>query len=426
MCRKSKWAHAQDEGGEPLHPYRTGIALPDQMETSAAQEDITLYAAQSDEHAASAMMELTAVDESFPYQAGRAARHMGNSAGETVEELTITPTFMGLRGTSLSLMRRDLEQALAHDQGSPQEIWRNIHFSKDAPDRITYLPVASQSHHRFILDNQMSLSEEDNGILYRTSLLFDEMRNLSRHFVVGGTLRLNIRDNLKQIEELRPYALLPVRSDVNRFTAQVIGLDRSYLGWLMTPKTDLHVALATGYLEEMYAGTGGEILYRPFGKTFAVGAEAWLAFRRDPYTAMNMGLNGDHLITGHLNAWYEFPNSNLTLQARIGRYLAEDLGGTLSLEKRMDNGVKISAFATATDNADFDLFGGTTHIYSGLKVSVPLGGIPYISNGSEARIASAPFGRNTGQAIDHPLPLYDMTERLSLHHISAHWNDIVE
>ena len=58
--KKWPWHTAKREAGEPLHPYRAGIALPDQMETSAAQEDITLYAAQSDEHTASAMMELAA------------------------------------------------------------------------------------------------------------------------------------------------------------------------------------------------------------------------------------------------------------------------------------------------------------------------------------------------------------------------------
>jgi len=424
-----KWPgrSTKHEATKPLRTYRTGLTLPGQMVTSAAQEDITLYATQSDAHIASTMMELSVADESLPYQLGHAARHMADHGGETVEELKITPTFMGLRGAAISLMRRDLEQALAHEQGSPQEIWRNIKFDKEKPDRIAYLPIASHSTApRLILDSQMSLSEEDSGILHRTSLVIDERRNIGRHFLIGGALRLNIHDNLDQIEKFRPVALLPVRSDVNRFTRQLVSVDRSYLGWMMTPKTDLHVSLAAGYLEEMYAGSGGEILYRPFGKTFAVGADAWLALRRDPLMDMHLGLNGDHLLTGHINAWYEFPDRDLTIQARVGRYLAEDFGGTLSLEKRMRNGIRISAFATATDNADFDPFGGTTHLYSGIKMSMPLGNIPHVPQGSEARIAVMPFGRDTGQAIDHPLPLYEMTERFSMRHISAHWNDVVD
>lgn len=421
------WRTAKREAEAPMSSYRAGISMPEQMETDAGREIIALYAAQAEGGKAGAMLELPPDGDSLPFHAGRAARRMAGRGGESVEELTVTPTFMGLRGPALSMMRRDLEQALARHQGSPQEIWRNARFDKSAPDRIAAgPPLAPPSWPRLILDNQVSLSEEDSGILYRTSLVLEEARNLGRHFMAGGALRLNLKDNLEGVETLRPAATLPVRSDVNRFTAQVVHMDRSYLGWLSTPKTDLHVALAGGYLEEMYAGAGGEVLYRPFGKTFALGADAWLAFRRDPYTPGNMGLNGDHLLTGHINAWYEIPDTDLTLHARIGRYLAEDLGGTLALEKRLDNGVRLSAFATATNDADFDPFGGTTHLYSGLKISVPLGGIPRIPNGSEARLSAAPFGRDAGQALDRPLDLYNMTERFSLRHIAAHWNDIVE
>lgn len=426
QMKKWPWHRVARQAAEPVHPYRTGFAAPGKMETSAAKEFINLYATRTNDAEASAMMELSRDNETFPFQLGRAARHMANEGGETVEKITVTPTYLGLHGPAISLMRRDLEQALARGQGSPQEIWRGASFDSAPPDRIAYMPVADTKYPRIVLDAQTSLSEEDSGILHRLSLIVDGVRGLGRHFLAGGATRININDNLQRLEKIRPLAPLPVRSDIDRFTMQALGLDRAYLGWMHTPKTDLHVALAAGYLEEMYAGAGGEVLYRPFGKTFALGADAWLALRRDPYTRANVGLNGDHVLTGHLNAWYEIPETDLILHGRIGRYLAEDIGATLSLEKRLDNGVTFSAFATATDAADFDLFGGTTHIYSGLRLNVPIGGFKELFGGSEARITAAPFGRDTGQSIDSPLPLYDLTERFSMRHIAAHWNDVTE
>jgi hypothetical protein len=423
---KWKWRSAERKPAEQVNPYRTGMAQPGQMETSAAREDIALYHAESDDLRAGAMMELSQNGEPLPYQAGRAMRHMANNGGETVEKLSLIPTYMGLRGPEISLMRRDLEQALARQQGSPQEIWRHVSFDETTPARHAALPVAAAKRYRMIFDNHISLSEEDSGLLYRTGLVFEARRNIGRHFMLGGAARLNLKDNLAQLNLFRPRAILPVRSDVDVFAARRFAIERGFIGWLSTPKTGLHAGLAAGYLEEMYAGAGGEFLYRPFGKNFAVGADAWLAFKRDPWSDLNLNLNGDHLLTGNLKAWYEFPGENMTLRASIGRYLAEDVGGTLALEKEFPGGAKLGGFVTATNDADIDVFGGATHLYSGIKLSIPLGGLKYIPDGAEARMTAAPLGRDTGQSLDSPLPLYEMTEAFSMRHIAAHWNDVME
>lgn len=239
-------------------------------------------------------------------------------------------------------------------------------------------------------------------------------------------MRLNAASNLEHLNDFRPLPALPVRSDVDLFAAQRIALDRAWLGWMTSLNTDLHLSLSAGYLEEMYSGAGGEILYRPFGKTFAIGADLWRALKRDPLADLNMGLNGVPVITGHLNAWYEFPDTDITLQARIGRYLAEDIGGTIELSHNFASGAKLSGFVTATDNSDFDIFGGTTNLYSGIKISLPLGSAPVLPDGSAARLTAAPLGRDTGQTLDAPVKLYEATEQLSLRHISRRWTEISE
>ncbi|HEY8191489.1 MAG TPA: YjbH domain-containing protein, partial [Alphaproteobacteria bacterium] len=244
--QKWKWRSVERKPAESINPYRTGMALPGQMANSAAKEGITLYHAESDDLRASTMMELSQNGESLPYQAGRAMRHMANNGGETVEKLSVIPTYMGLRGPEISLMRRDLEQALARQQGSPQEIWRNVTFDDATPARGAYLPVAAARRYRAILDSQISLSEEDRGLLYRTGLVFDARQNIGRHFMLGGAIRLNLKDNLTQLNQFRPRAILPVRSDVDVFAARRLAVDRSFLGWLATPKTGLHVGLAAG------------------------------------------------------------------------------------------------------------------------------------------------------------------------------------
>ena len=420
-----------DPDAEKLRNFRTGLGLPARMELAGQSEGVLLQ--ETTAHINSAQTHLLLSPHgTTPYQLGRAAIHMANHAGPEIEEFVVTPTIAGLRGPSVRLMRRDFEQALIRHQGSPEEIWRNAEFdtrSKPLLDRHNrFVEIFSAEEHiGLILDNQLSLAEEDNGTLYRTALLAKIRAPRMRGFLDAGLgLRLNLKHNLEKIRDIRPRALLPVRSNVDDFADRTITLDESYVAFTHSLRPDLHLALIGGYLEEMYAGAGGEILYRLFGSRWAVGAESWLALKRDPETTLNMMLNGDHLLTGHMNAYYDVPEIDVTLKARVGRYLAEDIGGTLGLQKIFRNGAALEGFVTVTDFADFDLFGGTTHAYNGVRLSMPLGGYKYMPKEASIRFKAEPFGRDTGQSLETPLALYELTEPFSFSHVMQNWGDIVE
>lgn len=420
---------AEDTDTKPLRPYRTGIPEPAAMVRDTGNEGLILHSAFADGVHAGAQLALIP-GPSAPYQLGRAARHMANHAGRDVEALTLTPHIYGLSGAPVTIMRAPLERAAAHKQGSAAELWHATRFNDPPKTQSILSPL---THGRFLkrefltftLDQTFSLAEEDQGVLYRTSLIANTREMITRHFVGGFSARFNLFDNLRRLNEYRPKALLPVRSNEDDFARNAVSVERAYIGYMRTLKTDLHIAVAGGYLEEMYAGVGGEILYRPFGKRFAIGAEAWQAFKRDPHHRLNLGLNGDHILSGHIQAWYEIPDTNLTLKLRAGRYLAEDVGGTLSLTNHFENGTRIEAFVTATNRADFDLFGGTTHLYSGLRMRMPIGNAPIMPRGSEINVAAMPMGRDTGQAIHSPLPLYELSDPISYRHLAQDWPDIL-
>lgn len=419
----------------PLAPRRSGELSTDAMEQSAVRENIILHGTRA-EDGHRVWTALIADDLSpLPFQTGRAARHMSAEGGGDAETFSIIPVRNGLYGPPISLARTDLERAAAHNNGSAAELWRSAEIGEDLPPDLYGGPVARAvrgglpwalpSTLRLTLAQDVSLSEEDSGILYRTSFMASERRALGAHTTVGGALRINLADNLDQLDEFRPAVLLPVRGDIDRFALNTVTFDRLYLSWMTTLRPGIHAAVTAGYLEEMFSGLGGEVLYRPFDRTFAVGAELWAAARRDPDTRFAMGLRGDRVLTGHLNAWYEIPDTDLTLHARAGRYLGGDYGGSFAVIKQLDNGIAVRGFVTATDSADFDVFGGTTHVYSGLELSLPLGDLPAVPAGSRVAVRAAPQGRNAGQALDTPMPLYDITNDFSLRQIAAQWGEAV-
>ena len=136
-------------------------------------------------------------------------------------------------------------------------------------------------------------------------------------------------------------------------------------------------------------------------------------------------LNRNHESFFGLQAFYDIPYLDITAQAKAGRFLAEDIGGQLSLSKTFKNGAKLEGFVSITDQADYDLFGGTTHAYNGVKLTLPLGGFKYMPRNSEIRTIISPMGRDIGQSINNPLPLYALTESFSYTHLEQHWDKIV-
>jgi hypothetical protein len=264
---------------------------------------------------------------------------------------------------------------------------------------------------------------DSSGVLLsRSSIVGTATETLGNHFLIGGGLRLNTSNDI--------IPALPssndVRSDVWRFAGIRVETDRLYGAWLASPARDFHLKIDAGMLEEMYGGIGSEILWRPFGKTYALGAQAWSLWKRDPDHADAIAFEGPRTFSGFLTSYYEFPDSNLTLKASIGRYLAGDFGGTLALAKRMDDGIAINADLTVTNRADTDTFGHASHIYTGFTITVPLDYRRHIPKGADGRLRIGPLTRDSGAAIDDPLPLYDLTEPFSARQIVRHWNEITD
>jgi len=236
-----------------------------------------------------------------------------------------------------SLNRRSLERGLAYNNGSINEIWQASDFEpgfrsyqRPAPHHSLTKPIFSAE-----LENQISISEEDTSLLRRTALILNVKNPIETPYLTTALgLRFNLSDNIGKLRRTRPFQPLSIRSDEPEFADRFFALDTAYAAFTHTPYPNLHTSIIGGYVEEMFAGTGGEILYRPHNKRFAIGADSWLVAKRDPFRFMNIGLvEGSTTLSAHVNGWYDIPKADLTLYAKAGRYLAEDIGATIGLSK---------------------------------------------------------------------------------------------
>ncbi len=361
-------------------------------------------------------------------QIGRQTKILANNSPFELESLEIKTSHKGLTGPSVTIIRRDLEEATLNNHGSPEEIWQDAIINPNSHSFKGFFKNNDNYNHalRLILDHKLSLSEQDAGTLYRSSLLIEAEKELPYGFLTGGGLRINLKDNLSRLRKYRLITATGIRSNEVDFAERRFSIDRLYGSWLRSLSNSTHIALTGGYLEEMYTGLGAEILYRPFGKTFAVGAEGWRAFKRDPDSTLNRDYFNTPVFTGHLNLFYEVPNSNITTFAKVGQYLGTDRGATLGVKTTFDNGATLEGSITSTDLPFTDLNGDKTHLYWGVRLGLPLGNIPFVPNGSKIRLKTGPFARDTGQVLDHPLPLYEVTEPISSRQLNHSWKSLLD
>ncbi|MES2294547.1 MAG: YjbH domain-containing protein [Pseudomonadota bacterium] len=231
----------------------------------------------------------------------------------------------------------------------------------------------------------------------------------------NGEAETSVFDNFnigRQSESELPH----VRSDFLKYFAQGktgIGLLDSEYRFRLVP-TVFAVAKA-GYLESMFAGGGGEILWRPEGQRWAMGVDAYEVWQRGFDRLLD--LQRYHVFTGHVSLYYASPWHDLNFMLSAGQYLAGDRGLTFQVTRRFSTGVEIGAFMTKT-NVSAQQFGEGS-FDKGIVIRIPLDWALPIETQGQWGIDLRPIQRDGGQRLMGDTTLFDETRRTSRAEISA-------
>lgn len=347
------------------------------------------------------------------------------------ESIVVTePRMAGLRGPSISLLGRDVRLAVTQFQTSPQELWHKGQWNKNRIETPCFYPSESWGrslkrgfYGTYAIEHSMGITNYHPSILYRTRAIAEFLQVRPYGFTFGASMAAQIAGNTGFLLNLPPDPRPAVRRDMARF-AHPGGVERLFASWHATPITDVHVGITGGYLEEMYAGAGAEIIYRPWGSPFWVGADGWSVWRRDP-SFMNLQITGEQDFTGHVRAGYDIPHMRTSFYAAAGRYLAGDSGASVGLNYDLPNGARINAAMTWTNREEWQGFFKNTKFDPTIRVTWPLNQNRKASQ-REIRGALKQMGRDGGQMLDRPMPLEKMTESFSTREVMRAWPNLLD
>ena len=211
--------------------------------------------------------------------------------------------------------------------------------------------------------------------------LMDPNEPVKHQLYVKGTGRLALSEALNiwsaitvdvsnDFNTKRPSdSVLPrVRSEINQYlTEGENGIDSLFAEYRQTVWRSTHARVYAGLLEEMFGGAGFELLYEPFAKRWALGANLNWVQQRD--YDKRFSFQDYDVVTGHVSAFYASPWYNVDLGLHVGQFLAKDQGYTFEARRTFDNGFSIGAFFTRTNVSALDF--GEGSFDKGLFLSVP-------------------------------------------------------
>lgn len=356
---------------------------------------------------------------------GRAARVLSEFAPKDAEYFTIIEVRNGMEMFRVTIERHDLERA-AVGESSPEEILVDANLGGGQGDikgaEYKHLQRFPNVGYDIAPQLRQNVGSPAGFYFYQFWMAFNGVLHLTPHWDMQSTIGVNLYNDFSGLPATSDSVLPHVRSDIDLYLQKgannLVNLETNYI-W--SPAPQLYGRFSGGVFEEMYGGVATELLYRPFAQRWAVGVNVNHVWQRT-YT-QRLSFMGYQVTTAFVDLYYEWPYHNVLTQITVGRYLAGDLGGTVSIARRFRDGVVAGAFATKT-NVSAARFGEGS-FDKGIFISIPLDlGLPF----STRRYASTlfrPLTRDGGQRAEDGTSLYPLTDGTGLGTVYEGWPDLL-
>ena len=349
---------------------------------------------------------------------GRVARIMTRELPPSIEVITLEPMQAGIALSASTFQRSDLE-TLENLAGGSDAIRDRAMLADAGPSGgLTAVPDPSNPFTWGIAPYfRLTVFNGDEPVQIDLGAELSARYEISPNLVIAGALRQRLYSN-RGDAELNTDDNIPVVRRNGALYAQEgnPGIEYLTLAYYGRPGPNLYSRVTMGYLEQMFGGVSGELLWKPVDSRVAIGVEANYVAQRD--FDMLLGFQDYEVATGHASLYYAFDNG-FQAELDVGRYLAGDWGASFALDREFSNGWKVGAYFTLTD-IPFDEYGEGS-FDKGIRISVPLDFILGQPTRTEASTVLRSLTRDGGARLDVDGRLYDIVRDGHMTELSDGW-----
>ncbi|MBK5518829.1 YjbH domain-containing protein [Pseudomonas sp. TH10] len=359
-----------------------------------------------------------------PKAVGRASRILDNSVNDQIDWFTMVDTRYSLPVQEVSLPRDTFREVVQEDR--PVEDLRRV-TEQNVPvphqEKTLFAQKPDPFSYGLGLGYKQNVGGPDGFLLYQFSADLSAEYRFQPDLWWSGALSANLLNNYDKFKYDAPSGLPRVRTDLRQYvTTSDVTMPTFQINKVKQLDQDLYGMLYGGYLESMYAGVGGEALYRPMGERWAVGLDMNWVKQRD--FDQGFGLRDYSTITGNATLYYRSSFQDILGALSVGRYLARDLGVTLDLSREFSNGVRFGGWLTVT-NATKEEYGEGS-FGKGIYFSIPFDELMSSSTTRRASLAWSPLTRDGGAGLGRSYSLYSLTERRNIDLFHSNFYKVTE
>jgi hypothetical protein len=407
--RKSP-AKTYDPPAEPL-PAKAPVTSADQVNWANVSQRLQNNAGYKVERITQRGSELLVYGEQSRYfysakAVGRASRILDNSVNDDIDWFTLVNKRydMPLEETSVP---RDTFREVVKNEEPLQDLHRATEVNAAVPHTETtlYTEARDPFSYGLGLGYKQNIGGPD-GLLYQVTADADAEYRFTRNTWWSGLLSVNLLNNFDKFTYDAPSGLPRVRTDLRQYlTTSDVTMPTFQLNHAKQLDKDVYGMVYGGYLESMFAGVGGEVLFRPAGQRWSVGAD--LNFVRQRNFDQGFGLRDYSTVTGHITGYTDLP-FEAQAAVSVGRYLARDWGTTIDLSREFSNGVRFGGWVTLTTATKEEY--GEGSFDKGIYISIPFDELMSMSTMRRANIVWAPLTRDGGARLNRSYSLHTMTD----------------
>mgnify|MGYP001386099380 FL=1 len=248
---------------------------------------------------------------------------------------------------------------------------------------------------------------------------------MNREYVFFSVIGKSFSDNFDE-KTSRPDSALPnVRTfvvDYLQNTSDDFYVTSMELERIWSPYKSFFSKVSFGMLEAMYGGIATEFLYKPFESNFAISLELNKIKQRE--FDQKFSFRDYETNTHHINIAYYNHTSNILAKWSYGKYLAQDVGYTLDISRRMPSGWKAGIFFSRTNVSAEDF--GEGSFDKGFYFNFPLSYFSKNYSKSVNGFRLRTMTRDGGQKLDLRNRLIDSFYGSSEVEIMENWNNYLD
>lgn len=323
---------------------------------------------------------------------------------------TVNIRFSRPSDADAALVGQDEHEVIA---GVDDENHKPLHIvDNETGNLVAVRSTDSKNSFSFVPFRMSTMSKSASGYYqYQVYSSLRYTRQMGDGWSAAGSVMLRLDDNFKPFpggSNSASQNVPVVRSDAFDYVnGQRIRLQRLYANRNFQVSERVYGRVTGGFLEDMYAGVQGQVLYFPDTAPWAADVEV-SALQKRAYDSQ-FGMRDYKTVTAFGSLHYRLP-MGFGVTTRVGRFLARDLGARFEVTRRFNSGFEAGAWLGYTNANDLNAPGSEGKPYrdKGVWVSIPFNTMTTKDTKTAGTFAWQEWGRDVAQMVDSPVDLYSM------------------